>query len=32
MCASFAPDLHAFAVERVLPLFGTVTTAAELTF
>lgn len=32
MCASFAPDLHAFAVERVLPLFGAVTTSAELTF
>ena len=32
MCASFAPDLHSFAVEKVLPLFGTVTTAAELTF
>lgn len=32
MCASFAPDLHAFAVERVLPLFGSVTTSAELAF
>jgi nicotinamidase-related amidase len=32
MCASFAPELHAFAMERVLPLFGTVTTAADLTF
>jgi len=32
MCASFAPDLHAFAMAKVLPLFGTVTTAAELTF
>lgn len=32
MCASFAPDLHTFAMEKVLPLFGTVTTADELTF
>ncbi|WP_017934530.1 cysteine hydrolase family protein [Nocardioides sp. Iso805N] len=32
MCASFAPELHSFAMEKVLPLFGTVTTAAELTF
>jgi biuret amidohydrolase len=32
MCASFAPDLHAFAMEKVLPLFGTVTSAAELSF
>jgi nicotinamidase-related amidase len=32
MCASFAPELHAFAMEKVLPLFGTVTTAAQLAF
>ncbi|HTW13733.1 MAG TPA: isochorismatase family cysteine hydrolase [Nocardioides sp.] len=32
MCASLAPDLHTFAMERVLPLFGTVTTSADLTF
>lgn len=32
MCASFSPELHAFAVERVLPLFGSVTTSAGLSF
>ncbi|MDH2412992.1 cysteine hydrolase [Nocardioides sp. CER19] len=32
MCASFAPELHTFAMEKVLPLFGTVTRAADVTF
>lgn len=32
MCASFSPELHSFAMEKVLPLFGAVTSSAELTF
>lgn len=32
MCASFNPELHAFAIEKVLPLFGTVIDSADLTF
>ncbi|MDN4171704.1 isochorismatase family cysteine hydrolase [Nocardioides sp. SOB77] len=32
MCASFAPELHDFAMEKVMPLFGAVTTSAALTF
>ena len=30
MCASFRPDFHEFSVQNMLPLFGTVTTAADL--
>lgn len=30
MCASFRPDFHEFSVQHMLPLFSTVTTAAEL--
>lgn len=30
MCASFRPDFHEFSAQNMLPLFGTVTTAAEL--
>lgn len=30
MCASFRPDLHDFAAQNILPLFGTVTSADEL--
>lgn len=30
MCASFRPDFHEFSVRNMLPLFGTVTTAADL--
>lgn len=29
MCASFDPELHTFAVSRILPLFATLTTADE---
>lgn len=32
MCASFAPELHDFAIEKVLPLFGSVVHSTELTF
>ncbi|MFE9102521.1 cysteine hydrolase family protein [Actinomadura geliboluensis] len=32
MCASFRPDFHEFSVTNMLPLFGTVTTSAELRF
>lgn len=32
MCASFRPDFHEFSVRNMLPLFGTVTTSAELRF
>ncbi|MEU5879826.1 cysteine hydrolase [Spirillospora sp. NPDC047279] len=32
MCASFRPDFHAFSVDNMLPLFGSVTGSAELTF
>lgn len=32
MCASFSPELHTFAVEKVLPLFGAVASSTELTF
>ena len=30
MCASFRADFHEFSVQNMLPLFGTVTTAADL--
>lgn len=30
MCASFAPELHAFSIEKVMPLFGDVCTSSEL--
>jgi len=30
MCVSFRPDFHEFSVRNMLPLFGTVTTAADL--
>lgn len=30
MCASFRPDFHEFSAQNMLPLFGTVTTAADL--
>jgi biuret amidohydrolase len=30
MCASFRPDFHEFSVQHMLPLFGTVTTSADL--
>jgi nicotinamidase-related amidase len=30
MCASFRPDFHDFSVQNMLPLFGDVTTSAEL--
>lgn len=32
MCASFRPDFHEFSVTNMLPLFGTVTTSADLRF
>jgi nicotinamidase-related amidase len=30
MCASFRPDFHSFSMQNMLPLFGTVTTSADL--
>jgi nicotinamidase-related amidase len=30
MCASFRTDFHEFSVQHMLPLFSTVTSAAEL--
>jgi nicotinamidase-related amidase len=30
MCASFRPDFHDFSVQNMLPLFGTVTTSADV--
>ncbi len=32
MCASFSPELHAFAIDNVLPLFGSIVRSDELTF
>ncbi|WP_300683564.1 isochorismatase family cysteine hydrolase [Nocardioides sp.] len=32
MCASFSPEMHDFACQKVLPLFGAITSAADLTF
>jgi nicotinamidase-related amidase len=30
MCASFAPDLHAFSMEKLMPMFATVRNSADL--
>lgn len=32
MCASFSPELHTFAVDKVLPLFAAVTVSADVAF